>query len=124
MNNHAKTVLCLLALVMMLTVQAAMGQSLISGDISGTVTDPSGAGIPNASVTATSRDTGVTQTTSTNQQGFYHFAFLKPGSYKVETKASGFQTSDRIAQIEVGQVAAVDTQLALASPVQLLKWPR
>jgi hypothetical protein len=115
MLNHAKTTLSLLALVMILTVQAAMAQSLISGDISGTVTDPSGAGIPGASATATNRDTGVTQTTSTNQQGFYHFAFLRPGPYKVEVKANGFQTTDRIAQVEVGQVAGVDMQLPLAS---------
>jgi len=115
MINHSKTLLLLLALVMMFTVQATMAQSLISGDISGTVTDPSGAGIPGAAVSATNRDTGVAQTTSTNQQGFYHFAFLRPGSYKVEVKASGFQVSARIAQVEVGQVAAVDTQLALAS---------
>jgi len=80
MINHSKIVLLLLALVMMFTVQATMAQSLISGDISGTVTDPSGAGIPGATAAATNRDTGVSQTTSTNQQGFYHFAFVRPGS--------------------------------------------
>src|SRR6266849_3774318 len=115
MINHSKIVLLLLALVLMFTVQATMAQSLISGDISGTVTDPSGAGIPGATVVATNRDTGVAQTTSTSQQGFYHFAFLRPGSYKVEVRASGFQVSDRIAQVVVGQVANVDMQLALAS---------
>src|SRR5579871_1744741 len=115
MTNHSRAALLLLVSLMILSAPAAMAQSLISGDISGTVTDPSGAGIPNASATATNRDTGVAQSVRTNQQGFYHFAFLRPGPYKVEVKSEGFQTTERIAQVEVGQVASVDMQLPLAS---------
>lgn len=64
-------------------------QSLTTGDISGTVTDPSAAAVPNATVNLTNRGTGATQTTQTNAQGQYRFAFLPPGQYQVEVKASG-----------------------------------
>src|SRR5580704_8992171 len=88
----------LLGLLMCLIFLAPMliGQSLTSGDISGTVTDPSGAGVPNAGVTATNKTTGAVQTTKTNTTGFYHFAFLPPGQYQVEVKATGFGTVDKL----------------------------
>jgi len=71
-----------------LTGPALFSQSLTTGDVSGTVTDPSAAAIPNATVNLTNKDTSATQTTKTNTQGQYHFAFLPPAQYQVEVKAS------------------------------------
>jgi hypothetical protein len=57
-----------------------MAQSLVSGDLTGTVTDPSGAVVPAATVTLKSDTTGATHTTTTNSSGAYRFSLLQPPS--------------------------------------------
>ena len=79
---------CLLAACLM--APAAFGQSLVSGDLIGTVTDPSGAVVSNATVTLKSNGTGETRTTTTNSSGLYRFSLLSPGSYTVSVSAQGF----------------------------------
>jgi carboxypeptidase family protein len=54
----------------------AAAQSLTSGDAAGTITDPSGAVVPNATVTLKSNDTGALQTRTSNAQGAYRFSLL------------------------------------------------
>jgi hypothetical protein len=93
----------------------AMGQSLTSGDIAGTITDPSGAVIPNATVTLTSSESGATQTRTTNAQGAYRFALLVPGSYKVAVAAPGFQQTQKATAVAVGQAAILNFSLAVGT---------
>jgi hypothetical protein len=93
----------------------AQGQSIISGDITGTVTDPSGATVPDASVTLTNESTNASQGTTTNAQGSYRFAFVPPGSYKIGVSASGFQKQTRSGiVVTAGQPTTVSMQLAVA----------
>jgi len=68
------------ALSLMLSVMAAQlsAQSITQGNIRGTVTDPSGAVVPNATVSLKSTTTGSTQTRTTNSSGFYEFALVTP----------------------------------------------
>ncbi len=106
--------LCLLTAFVLLT-PVLFAQSLTTGDISGTITDPSGAAIPNAAITALNKGTGTTQQASSNTLGQYHFSLLPPGQYQVEIKASGFTTAQKNVQILVGQVVAVDAQLSLSA---------
>ncbi len=61
----------------------ATAQSITSGDVTGVVTDPAHAAVPNASVTLTNVNTNVVQTATTGSQGTYRFAFTQPGTYKV-----------------------------------------
>jgi len=67
-------------------------QSLTTGDVTGTVTDASGAVVPNANVILRSEAQGNTQETTTNSNGLYRFSLLAPGKYSVTAKASGFET--------------------------------
>lgn len=91
-------------------------QSLTTGDISGTVVDPSGAAVPNAMVTLTNKDTGATQTSNTNSTGAYRFALLNPGRYSVTASAQGFQGATEIAgTVFVGQSTAINIHLAVQS---------
>src|ERR1035438_715324 len=60
------------------------------GGISGTVTDPSGALIPGANVTALDHATGIVQSTVTTRGGLYSFVSLNPGSYEVKASHKGF----------------------------------
>ncbi len=59
--------------------------------VSGTVTDPSGAVVPNAAVTLTSESTGTLHKTFTNISGFYTIPGLAPGKYTITIEAKGFQ---------------------------------
>ena len=71
----------LLALLVVAAVMAPslMAQSLVSGDLTGTVTDPSGAVVSGATVTLKSDATGATRTTTTNANGAYRFSLLAAG---------------------------------------------
>jgi len=63
----------------------------IGGGIQGTISDPSGAGIPKAEVVATNTDTGAQTTKLTSNTGTYQISALQPGPYNVEVVAKGFQ---------------------------------
>jgi Carboxypeptidase regulatory-like domain len=99
----------------------AGAQSLISGDVNGTITDPSGAIVPNATVTLKNNSTGQTQTSATNSTGAYRFALLPPGGYTVTATASGFQTASRNVTITVGQASTLNMQLAVGAASQTVE---
>ena len=104
-----------LILVGSLLSPASFAQSLTSGSVTGTVTDPSGAAVPNATVTLKNNDTGAAQNTTTNSTGAYRFALLNPGSYGISVKATGFQGMQQNVSVAVGQSSTVDARLEVAS---------
>jgi hypothetical protein len=81
-------------------------QADTGGSISGTVTDQTGAVIPNTTVTALNLDTTVQQTTKTNDNGFYNFTALPVGRYEIEIIREGFDPYKR-----TGLVIDVNSQL-------------
>jgi hypothetical protein len=87
-----------------------MAQS--SGSLNGTIKDPSGASIANATVQAQNLATGVTATSITNQSGFYLLQ-VPAGSYKVQASAQGFQTVIQ-AKVTVDALASVPLDLTLS----------
>jgi hypothetical protein len=54
-----------------------------TGQITGLVSDPAGAVVAGAKVTVTNRDTAIVRETGTNEQGYYTFALLNPGTYEL-----------------------------------------
>lgn len=82
--------LCTVAAVLLLTGMPALAQS-VTGSISGTVTDPTGAAVSGAKVTMTYVDQGlVVRTVTTNSAGFYTATSLPLGRYQIAISASGF----------------------------------
>src|SRR5712664_2097339 len=94
----------------------AHGQGVgASGDISGTVTDPSGAVVPNATVTATEAEKGLKRTSLSDNRGEYHFTALPPASYEVSAQISGFQTAVyKGVIVNVGQTVVLDFHLKVS----------
>src|SRR5229473_3044724 len=87
--------------------------------ITGTVTDASGAVIPNAKVAATNTETGVETATTTNNDGIYNIRFLQIGNYKVTVEASGFAVATYGPFVlETGQNAKIDGKLGVAGAQQ------
>ncbi len=79
-----------------------------SGDIKGTVTDPSGAVVAGAAVTATDVDKGIKHTISTDANGQFHFTLLPPAVYSVSVTKAGFQPEvAKSVTVNVGQTATV-----------------
>jgi hypothetical protein len=85
----------LFAILLLATfVSSLFGQSAGTGALTGTVTDPTGAVIPNATVTLTNSGTNLVRTTSTGADGLYRFSLIEPGQYRVRFTAMGFKTSE------------------------------
>ena len=88
----ARLVLVALGFVVLL-VNPAIAQH--TGQISGIVTDSSGALVPGATVTATEASTGFRQTTATRNSGRYRFPSLRPTTYDLSAEIAGFRTFRR-----------------------------
>lgn len=121
-------VMCIVA-----TLTSAHAQEF-RGTITGTVNDPQGAVVPNATVTVRNVDTNVSSTVNTNDEGVYTFPLLQPGQYAVTATADNFQTTlrenitlnveDRLTidfQLEIGTTSEVnviaDTELVETASV-------
>lgn len=80
-------------LVLFATVVMSFGQatSVNGGSIQGSITDPSGAVVPGASITITDTDTGSVKTVTTDKSGFYSVGPLIPGNYNVTVTRTGFE---------------------------------
>jgi hypothetical protein len=94
-------------------------QTAITGALTGTVTDPSGAAVPNAKVTLTSTATGQERTEVTGPEGVYKFTLLVPGTYGVKFEAAGFQTVEvPSVTVNVTETETLNRGLAVGSTSQ------
>lgn len=82
-----------------------------SGNIQGTVTDPSGAAVAQAKVSIENAGTHVSATTTTDGSGLYRFLSLAPGLYKISVEAPGFSTASTKITLETSQ--NLDVPIAL-----------
>ena len=109
-----------LAIVSVLLFASALWAQGGAGELTGLVTDPSGAVVPNAEVKLTNTATGVTRTTTTTQAGIYRFPALPVvGTYTLETSPQGFKTA-KIANIivSVGTITSHDIHLELGASTE------
>ena len=104
--------------VLLVAFSSAAGQA-ISGTIVGTVTDPSGAFVPNAQVTAVLTGQGTVHTVVTNASGNYTQPDLPPGVYTVTIAAPGFKKDIRQnITLETNTTSRVDVALATGSTTE------
>jgi hypothetical protein len=105
-------------LMLLISAGSLLAQS-DRGTITGTVTDPSGAVLVGASVTATNQATGVTTRTTTTSAGNFTIPLLRGGTYEVSIEQSGFKKFVQAGVIlEVGQTVRVDAPLQLGQSTE------
>jgi hypothetical protein len=111
----AALILC--GLLQSSTVVAQTGQ----GAIGGTVSDPHGALVRNASVDVVSDSTGVRQTTETNGAGAYQVLSLNPGEYTVRVQKQGFgQTTVKLVNVAGVGITNLDVKLAVGKVTEVV----
>jgi len=104
--------LCCLTLVVLICGANATFAQEVTASITGTVSDPSGAAIAGANVTATSVERGVKFTAVSNESGIYRISQLPVGNYDLRIEKTGFQTSLYPAfTLVMNQVARIDVEL-------------
>ncbi len=87
-----------------------------SGDIKGSVSDPTGAVLANATVTVTDAEKGVKRSASTDSSGQYQVTGLLPATYQVSAQISGFDTElHKGIVVNIGQTTVVDFHLKVAT---------
>ena len=110
--------LAALVLLVLFAGSPAFGQA-DQGTITGVVTDPSGAAVPDAQVTLKSADTGLVLTAKSDQRGVYTFPPVKIGNYSVTASATGFAvTTQQNLELRLQQRLEVDLQLTLGNLTQ------
>ena len=107
--------LAALALMVFLPARSARTQS-VTGTIRGTVTDPSGAAVPQANVTATNAETGYARTAQTDSNGSFELLGMPIGTYNLKIEKQGFQSfSQTNIPLSVNQIYAVQAKLQVGS---------
>src|SRR5438046_1471037 len=86
--------MCFLA-VIVFTAAVSLYSQAVNATLLGTITDASGAAVPNAKITITEVNTGVSRTVQTNESGNYTFSELPPGTYSVTAEQAGFKRAAR-----------------------------
>jgi hypothetical protein len=112
MNSKLRNLLAFL-LVTVFAAVFAFGQAE-TGQVNGTVTDPSGAVVSGAKVTITNNGTGQTRTTQSTANGSYAFTNLQPGNYAVAIEGPGFTPFKGNVDVTVGGRHTMDAKLAVS----------
>jgi hypothetical protein len=114
-NNFARfvSILVILALVPTVVPYATFGQTIVTGAVSGTVTDPTGATVTGAHVDLKSLSTDVELSGTTNESGLFQFPLLKPGNYSLTVEQQGFKKTEQTVIVLLGQTTQANVKLEL-----------
>jgi Carboxypeptidase regulatory-like domain/TonB-dependent Receptor Plug Domain/TonB dependent receptor len=111
--------------IFLILISAFCGQAaaqVAGGTLSGTVSDPSGASIPQAQIAIKNVSTGVTKAATTNTDGFYTVPNLLPGDYEVTVSAKGFTTETKTGiTMTVGGQRTLDVVLKVGTAVNTVE---
>ena len=94
---------------------------VLTGALSGRVTDQSGAIVPGASVVVRSLATGVQQSAETNHAGLYRFPVVMPGTYSITASLKGFRDVQDLVRVLVGNTTSQDIKLQVGASADTVK---
>lgn len=119
LKNRSSAFLLVLSLLGSATIVQAQ---TITGSITGAVTDPAGALVPNAKLVATNTGTNLTYQAVTNDAGIYNLVFLPVGTYNLTVEQSGFKKATVSSiTLAVSQIARVDIALEIGDVGQTVE---
>src|SRR5204863_9326803 len=122
MHRSISFAVVLLLFVAIVGSLAPLSAQEITAAIVGTVTDPSGAPISGASVTATDTERGTVWTAKTNDAGVYNLPRVPVGNYTVKVSAPGFQTAVHPPfTLVLNQVARIDVQMRVGQVTETVE---
>lgn len=99
-----------------------LSAQIAQGAIVGSITDPSGAVMPGASVSATNVATGVVSRTTTTSVGYYDFPALPPGTYLVTVEQAGFKRAVTAPSVlHAGDTDRIDVKMVIGSATQAIQ---
>jgi hypothetical protein len=93
----------------------SMAQSIVTGAISGTITDPSGAVIVGASLSLKNPATGESLTATSGGTGGFQFTLLQPGTYTLAVTQTGFKQASESVEVHLGQISTVNLKMEVGS---------
>jgi len=112
----------LISTVLTLSLSFTVAAQQITGSIRGTVTDPAGATVPGASVSAIQIETGLTRTTVTDRSGEYVLLELPVGHYRLQAAAKGFQSYiQQGIMLDVNETATIPVRLVVGTETQKIE---
>jgi Carboxypeptidase regulatory-like domain len=124
LKNSRSYMMVLAIAVAILTLSSGnvFAQTGGTGIVVGTVTDPSGAGVPGATVTLTDAATNSERTTTTNEDGRYDFPSVPPGKYTLTISKAGFRVGKFVNQtVVVGESRTLDAKLEMGEATQVVE---
>ena len=103
---------------LLMCVGQVFAQSTLTGGVTGKVTDPQGAVVPNATIKVTNTGTNSVITVTANDEGAYSATNLQPGTYRLEISSGGFAPSKAEGVVvEVGRATNIDVKLTVGTAV-------
>jgi hypothetical protein len=109
-------------LVWLAMASLAIAQDVQSATVVGTVTDPTGAVVPNATVTLTNTATNVAAHATTNAEGAYYIPFQPAGTYTLTIDGTGFKKYVQIGIVlEIGQTPRFDVRMDVGTTSQTVE---
>src|SRR5208283_36080 len=119
-TNMRKIAVLFFAAVLIVFAGTAWAQTE-TGQISGTITDPSGGVVADAKVVVKSVNTGMTRETASNSSGLYTSPSLRPDTYDVTIQFTGFKTFTQRVVVLVGSKVEVSAQLTVGAQVEVVE---
>jgi hypothetical protein len=119
--KRARPVLALIVLFACAAAYAPAQTSIATGSIQGTITDPTGAVVPNAKVTITNLDTNQMRETATSSSGNFSSGALLPGNYSVKVEGQGFSPVETRATVQISTTTAANMRLSLRGNAEVIE---
>jgi hypothetical protein len=118
---YRKSLTYFLPAALLLCALPGFTQTLTTGDVGGSVTDATGAVVPNATVTLKSGGTGDTRTAMSNSAGQYRFSLLSPGEYTLSAATPGLKSGATKLNVLVGQNLEVNIGLSVQGTQEVVE---
>jgi Carboxypeptidase regulatory-like domain len=113
-ESYFRLAVSLIALLLLLPALVS-AQSVVTGGLTGIVTDPSGSVVAGAGVNLKNQSTSEIQSATTGSTGAYQFTLLKPGIYVISVSQTGFKQASATVEVLLGQTALASIKLEVGA---------